>query len=70
MVYSKVTSPHVVTVAEVDLAKASKLREANKERYKKEGHSLTMLAFVVVAAAKALRETPSLNARVLPNASA
>ena len=68
MVYSKVTSPHVVTVAEVDLAKASKLREANKDRYKKEGLSLTMLAFVVVSAAKALRETPQLNARVLDEA--
>jgi 2-oxoglutarate dehydrogenase E2 component (dihydrolipoamide succinyltransferase) len=65
MVYSKLTSPHVVTVAEVDLQKASKLREANKDRYKKEGLSLTMLAFVVVSTAKALRETPSLNARVL-----
>src|SRR5262245_56588653 len=65
MVYSKVTSPHVVTVAEVDLHKASKLREANKDRYKKEGLSLTMLAFVVVATSKALRETPNLNARVL-----
>src|SRR5262249_15941433 len=68
MVYSKVTSPHVVTVAEVDLHKASKLREANKDRYKKEGLSLTMLAFVVVATARALRETPALNARVLDDA--
>lgn len=68
MVYSKVTAPHVVTVAEVDLAKASKLREANKDRYKQEGLSLTMLAFVVVSAAKALHETPQLNARVLDDA--
>ena len=65
MVYSKFASPHVVTVAEVDLHLASKLREANKERYKAEGMSLTMLAFVVVASARALRETPSMNARVL-----
>jgi 2-oxoglutarate dehydrogenase E2 component (dihydrolipoamide succinyltransferase) len=68
MVYSKVTAPHVVTVAEVDLHKASKLREANKDRYKKEGLALTMLAFVVVAAAKAIRETPQINARVLEDA--
>src|SRR5581483_11080666 len=68
MVYSKLTSPHVVTVAEIDLQRANKLREANKDRYKKEGHSLTMLAFVVVATAKALRETPQLNARVLEDA--
>jgi 2-oxoglutarate dehydrogenase E2 component (dihydrolipoamide succinyltransferase) len=68
MVYSKFASPHVVTVAEVDLHRASKLRDANKERYKAEGMSLTMLAFVVVACARALRETPSMNARVLDDA--
>ncbi len=68
MTYSKVTSPHVVTVAEVDLHKTSKLREANKDRYKKEGASLTMLAFVVAATARALRENPALNARVLDDA--
>jgi 2-oxoglutarate dehydrogenase E2 component (dihydrolipoamide succinyltransferase) len=68
MVYSKFASPHVVTVAEVDLHRASKLREAHKDRYKAEGMSLTMLAFVVVATARALRETPALNARVLEDA--
>jgi 2-oxoglutarate dehydrogenase E2 component (dihydrolipoamide succinyltransferase) len=65
MTYSKFASPHVVTVAEVDLQRASKLREANKDRYKKEGLGLTMLSFVVLAAAKALRENPTMNARVL-----
>jgi 2-oxoglutarate dehydrogenase E2 component (dihydrolipoamide succinyltransferase) len=65
MTYSKVTSPHVVTVAEVDLYKTSKLREQHKDRYKKEGASLTMLGFVVNAVAKALRENPTMNARVL-----
>ncbi len=65
MVYSKFASPHVVTVAEVDLHGAARVREANKDRYKAEGMSLTMLAFVVVATARALRETPALNARVL-----
>jgi 2-oxoglutarate dehydrogenase E2 component (dihydrolipoamide succinyltransferase) len=68
MTYSKFASPHVVTVAEVDLHKTSRLREANKERYKKEGLSLTMLAFAVVAAARSLRENPDLNARVLDDA--
>ena len=68
MTYSKFASPHVVTVAEVDLHKAAQLREANKDRYKKEGLALTMLAFVVVAAARAIRETPSVNARVLDDA--
>lgn len=68
MVYSKFASPHVVTVAEVDLHGAAKVREANKDCYKAEGMSLTMLAFVVVATARALRETPALNARVLEDA--
>lgn len=68
MVYSKVASPHVVTVAECDLFKAARLREANKDRYKKEGMSLTMLAFVTVAVARAIRENPSINARVLDDA--
>ncbi|MDF2691842.1 MAG: hypothetical protein K0S65_225 [Labilithrix sp.] len=68
MVYSKLVSPHVVTVAECDLFAASKLREANKDRYKKEGMSLTMLAFVTLAVARAVRENPTMNARVLDNA--
>jgi 2-oxoglutarate dehydrogenase E2 component (dihydrolipoamide succinyltransferase) len=68
MTYSKFASPHVVTVAEVDVHRTGKLRDANKERYKAEGMSLTMLAFVVVASARALRETPAMNARVLDDA--
>jgi 2-oxoglutarate dehydrogenase E2 component (dihydrolipoamide succinyltransferase) len=68
MTYSKFASPHVVTVAEVDLHNASRLRDAHKDRYKAEGMSLTMLAFVVVATAHALRENLGLNARVLEDA--
>jgi 2-oxoglutarate dehydrogenase E2 component (dihydrolipoamide succinyltransferase) len=68
MTYSKVVSPHVVTVAEVDLHKTSKLRDAHKDRYKKDGHPLTMLAFVAVATARALRENPAVNARVIEDA--
>jgi 2-oxoglutarate dehydrogenase E2 component (dihydrolipoamide succinyltransferase) len=65
MVYSKLTAPHVVTVAEVDLYKTSKLREENKDRYKKEGVPLTMLSFVCTAIVRALREFPAINSRVL-----
>jgi 2-oxoglutarate dehydrogenase E2 component (dihydrolipoamide succinyltransferase) len=65
MTYSKIASPHVVTVAEVDLHVTAKLRDAHKERYKAEGMSLTVLAFVVVAVARSLREHPQMNARVL-----
>jgi 2-oxoglutarate dehydrogenase E2 component (dihydrolipoamide succinyltransferase) len=68
MVYSKQTAPQVVTVAEVDMWKASKLREAYKDRYKKEGVGLTYLAFVTFATAIALKENPTLNARVLDDA--
>jgi 2-oxoglutarate dehydrogenase E2 component (dihydrolipoamide succinyltransferase) len=65
MVYSKLTAPHVVTVAEIDLYRTSKLREENKDRYKKEGVPLTMLSFVCTAIVRALREFPAINARVL-----
>lgn len=65
MVYSKLTSPHVVTFAECDLQKTHLLREANKDALKKEGVNLTFLAFVAAASARALRENPVLNARVL-----
>ncbi|WP_438015366.1 dihydrolipoamide acetyltransferase family protein [Sorangium sp. So ce315] len=67
MVYSKVTSPHVVTVAEVDLHETSKLRDAHKDEFKKSGVSLTFLSFVCAAAVRALREHPEFNARVLEN---
>jgi len=65
MVYSKVTSPHVVTVAEVDLHATSRLRDVHKDRLKKEGVPLTFLAFICAATIKALREHPNMNARVL-----
>lgn len=65
MVYSKVTSPHVVTVAEVDLHATSKLRDEHKDRFKKAGVPLTFLAFICAATVRALREHPALNARVL-----
>jgi 2-oxoglutarate dehydrogenase E2 component (dihydrolipoamide succinyltransferase) len=68
MVYSKLVSPHVVTVAEVDLAATSRMREQHKDRFKKEGIPLTFLAFICAATVKSLREHPGLNGRVLENA--
>ncbi len=65
MVYSKHVSPHVVTVAEVDLFATSKLRDQHKDRLKKEGVPLTFLSFICAATVKSLRENPQLNARVL-----
>ena len=67
MVYSKATSPHVVTVAEVDIHATHKLREEHKDRFKKSGVALTYLAFICAATVKALREHPQVNARVLDN---
>jgi 2-oxoglutarate dehydrogenase E2 component (dihydrolipoamide succinyltransferase) len=65
MVYSKLTSPHVVTVAECDVYKTDALRKSKKDALKKEGINLTFLAFVAAATARALRENRALNARVL-----
>lgn len=68
MVYSKQTSPDVVTFAECDLDKTARLRDKFKNQYKKEGVSLSFLSFVLAATARALREFPELNARVLDDA--
>ena len=68
MVYSKLTSPHVVAVAETDLNETAKLRDKHKDRLKKEGVGLTYLAFVCAATVKALGEHRDLNARVLDDA--
>ena len=65
MVFSKLSAPHVVTFAECDLHKSHLLREKNKDALKKEGIGLTFLSFVAAACARALRENPTLNARVL-----
>lgn len=70
MVYSKFASPQVVTVAEVDMHRVSVLRDQHKDRYKKEGIGLTMLAFACVAVTRALRQFPNVNARVLDGATA
>ena len=60
MVRSKHTSPHVHIFAEVDMHRVAGVRA----RAKKEGVNLTYLPFVIHAAAKALRETPIMNATV------
>lgn len=65
MVYSKLTSPHVVTFAETDLHKTSLLRDKHKDVLRKEGINLTFLAFVAAATCRALREFRVMNARVL-----
>ena len=68
MVYSVHTSPHVVTVAEIDLQATSRLRDEHKVSFERDGAPLTFLTFVVAAVVKALREHPQVNARVLDDA--
>lgn len=68
MVYSKRTAPDVVTFAECDLYRTSLLRDQHKAQFKKDGLSLTFLAFATAATARALREFPELNSRVLDDA--
>jgi 2-oxoglutarate dehydrogenase E2 component (dihydrolipoamide succinyltransferase) len=60
MVSSKQTSPHVHVVAEVDMHKAATHREVLKSQ----GVSVTFLPFVMLAAVRALKEFPLMNAVV------
>ena len=69
MVYSKRTSPHVGTVAELDLSRVVQLRRKHKQAFEDTyGISLTFLPFVVHAVVRALREYPALNASVVEDA--
>ncbi len=69
MVLSKRTSPHVGTVAEIDMQGVVKLRDQHKRGFQEtSGFALTFLPFVVHATVRALREFPRLNASVLEDA--
>jgi pyruvate/2-oxoglutarate dehydrogenase complex dihydrolipoamide acyltransferase (E2) component len=69
MVYSKRTSPHVGTVAEIDMAGVVRVRERGKRAFRDaHGFSLSFLPFVVHATVRALLEFPRLNASVLGDA--
>ena len=69
MVVSKVVSPHVGTVAEVDLVKLARLRErAKKEFERAHGFGLTYLPFAVAATVRALRDFPRMNSAVVGDA--
>jgi pyruvate/2-oxoglutarate dehydrogenase complex dihydrolipoamide acyltransferase (E2) component len=66
MVYSKTHSPHVGTVAEVDLTRLTALREAHKNSFQqREGFTLTLLPFAVMATIRALKDFPRMNASVV-----
>ncbi len=69
MVYSKQTSPHVGTVAEVDMGGVASVRAGAKAGFKEaHGFNLTFLPFIVQATVRALREFPVLNASVIEDA--
>lgn len=66
MVYSKATSPHVSTVAEVDMTKIVKLRQEIKERFREEfGLNLTYMPIISYAVIQALVKYPQVNASVM-----
>jgi len=66
MVFSKTHSPHVGTVAEVDLTRVMALRDAHKGAFaKSEGFTLTLLPFAAMATVRALKEFPKMNASVV-----
>ncbi len=59
------TSPHVLTVMEVDYENVDRVRKAHKAAFKQaEGYSLTYLPFQALAVVEALGEFPDLNASV------
>jgi 2-oxoglutarate dehydrogenase E2 component (dihydrolipoamide succinyltransferase) len=69
MVYSKTHSPHVGTLAEVDMTRMTRLREAHKREFQeREGFGLTLLPLVAAATVRALKEFPRMNAAVVGDA--
>lgn len=65
MVASKMTSPHVNSIDEVDMTNLVKIREGLKHDFKKqEGFSLTYSHFVLYALVQALKEFPYVNASI------
>jgi 2-oxoglutarate dehydrogenase E2 component (dihydrolipoamide succinyltransferase) len=69
MVYSKRTSPHVGTVAEVDMGGVARVRDAHKREFEAtHGFGLSFLPFVVHATVRGLREFPILNSSVVDDA--
>jgi 2-oxoglutarate dehydrogenase E2 component (dihydrolipoamide succinyltransferase) len=69
MVVSKVVSPHVGTVAEVDLAKLARLRDRVKKDFERaHGFGLTYLPFAAAATVRALRDFPRMNSAVVGDA--
>jgi pyruvate dehydrogenase E2 component (dihydrolipoamide acetyltransferase) len=65
MVQSKLTSPHVNSLDEIDMSMLVKFREGFKNEFKKqEGISLTYTHFILYALIQALKEHPLVNSSV------
>lgn len=65
MVASKLTSPHVNSVGEVDLTHLVKFRESFKNQFEKEeGFKITYTPFILKAIIDALKEFPMVNASI------
>jgi len=65
MIASKMTSPHVNSIDEVDMTNLFKFREGFKNEFKKqEGFSLTYTHFILYALVQALKEFPTVNASI------
>jgi pyruvate dehydrogenase E2 component (dihydrolipoamide acetyltransferase) len=68
MVASMVIVPHVAHMDEADVTELDRFRQEEKARRKgKPGDGLTLLAFVVKAAAAHLRAAPNINASIDPH---
>ena len=66
MIVSKIVSPHVGTLAEVDMHAIVQIRDRVKTRFREaNGYSLTYLPFIVQATVRALREIPRMNSTVV-----
>ncbi len=64
MVLSKLhTAPHVTTVFEADLGRVLAHRAAHKDDFARRGINLTLTAYFVAAAARALRAHPMVNSQ-------
>jgi len=61
MVMSKHTSPHVLTVMEVDMSKVVAHRKANKAAFAKDGVKLTFTAYFMQAIVAGLKAYPNVN---------
>lgn len=65
MVASKMTSPHVNSIDEIDMSHLVKYREGIKHKFKaEEGFSITYTHFIMYAIIQALKEHPMVNASV------